>query len=138
MLTLHLRQTGTLFRLPLSLLVAGGTVLSDMLPPWIIFASCAAALALATLLQLQLMGVAAGRTKAECDKFCYDSYIVKKSIIHTRKDSAFYQAKLVTVCQYGCDKRCNGLTNAKAVGCLARFTGGLEGACEAQSLRLLR
>lgn len=80
----------------------------------------------------------AGRTKAECDKFCYDSYIVKKSIIHTRKDSAFYQAKLVTVCQYGCDKRCNGLTNAKAVGCLARFTGGLEGACEAQSLRLLR
>ena len=65
MLTLHPRQTGTLFRLPLNLLVAGGTVLSDMLPPWIIFASCAAALALATLLQLQLMGVAAGRTKAD-------------------------------------------------------------------------
>jgi hypothetical protein len=57
-----LRQTGTLFRLPLNLLV-GGTVLSDILPPWIIFGSCTAALALAALLQLRLVSVAAGRAK---------------------------------------------------------------------------
>ena len=63
MLISRLLQTGTLFRLPLNLLVAGGTVLSDILPPWIIFGSCAAALALAALLQLRLVSVAAGRAK---------------------------------------------------------------------------
>ena len=38
-------------------------MLSDILPPWIIFGSCAAALALAALLQLRLVSVAAGRAK---------------------------------------------------------------------------
>jgi len=43
-----------LFRLPLNMLVAAGTMLSDHLPPHKIFAVCAAAHALATLCQLRL------------------------------------------------------------------------------------
>ena len=43
-----------LFRLPLNILVAAGTMLSDHLPPHRIFAVCAAAHALATICQLRL------------------------------------------------------------------------------------
>ena len=43
-----------LFRLPLNMLVAVGTMLSDHLPAHHIFAICAAAHALATLCQLRL------------------------------------------------------------------------------------
>ena len=43
-----------LFRLPLNMLVAVGTMLSDHLPAYHIFAICAAAHALATLCQLRL------------------------------------------------------------------------------------
>jgi hypothetical protein len=43
-----------LFRLPLNIFVAAGTILSDHLPPHQIFAVCAAAHALATLCELRL------------------------------------------------------------------------------------
>lgn len=51
----HLQSTvNNLFRFPLNMLVAAGTMLSDHLPPHHIFAVCAAAHALATLCQLRL------------------------------------------------------------------------------------
>ena len=43
-----------LFRLPLNILVAVSTILSELLPAYHIFAICAAAHALATLCQLRL------------------------------------------------------------------------------------
>ena len=43
-----------LFRFPLNMLVAAGTVLSDYLPPYLVFGMCASAHALATLFQAQL------------------------------------------------------------------------------------
>ena len=80
----------------------------------------------------------AGRSKDECEKFCRDSYIVKRDVLHTQGDSAYYQDKLVTSCKFGCRARCNNLPDERAVGCLQFFSGGIKGQCEAQSLRRLR
>lgn len=80
----------------------------------------------------------AGRTNAQCSKFCQDSYITKQDVLHTQNDAPYYQEQLVISCRFGCDKRCNGVQEKKAVGCLAMFSGGIKGDCEAQSLRRLR
>ena len=52
------------FRLPLNVIVATGTLLSDAYPPSVIFSICASIHVVATLCQLRLVGLAGKAGKA--------------------------------------------------------------------------
>ena len=54
-----------LFRFPLNMLVALGTMLSDWVPPSAVFGICATAHGVAALCQLRLATAAAGSPKAK-------------------------------------------------------------------------